>query len=658
MPSPPVSRHAWSDPGYEQAALEAWLKALEADIAAGLHPFDDDIGEEYDDEPRRVGTAPEGVGPGSGGPLDPGRAWRSTPITADGAYARIAELERLTAGIELERADLVAALIETRTQADINRRYPPEGPAPSAAAVRDLRDGARVAVIDSLMVVTGTPRTPWLKRAEYCSAPEATANAVRSAVDAGVVTFEQGSALLREGRELDLTPQQLGDVTDSVLTHAQRSAQRCGRPIGQRVFRERLNRAVQMNSDPQHRREAIRRRRGVRVFPEGEGAAVFRVVGDEARCVAALARVDAVARSVKRGGDERTLEQLRADAALDLLTFGVPHPGAPTSIDTPCSGGWPPAVVNIVVSAASLLGANDEPGLVEDTPVPAHVIREMAYAQGSVWQRIVADPVTGYAMSTTVDAYRPTAEMARVVRARDGRCRGPGCTRPATPGATQIDHVTERHRGGRTSPDDLQCLCQVDHTKKTNRHWFASMTGDGVVTWRLPDGRETKTYPMDYRDFGIDTLASPPARGPDGEGPPPFESTVVPGTASTIGAATPSTRGPSNGEQALIDERAPTDEQGLTDASILTEDAGTLDDSAPDPAADVPMTPWAPVIADYDPDPLGAWIAGERHDLLAAITTLMRRVDDDRRLIEDLRRGVPDPGTEPDTGIEYEEPPF
>ncbi|WP_255247653.1 HNH endonuclease signature motif containing protein [Kineosphaera limosa] len=411
--------------------------------------------------------------------------------------------ESLAARIDVRRARLMGWMVELQTQIDVERWKVENGTRiePSASAVAGLRAGARASLVDTMTAVCGGFRGAWLDRARLGTAPESLAKTLQPAVAGGALNVFQAATLLKESEELDITAEQQSAMVESVVEHARGHRERRGVPVSQPLFRSRVRKAALEHAGPVKQKKAAHERRRVKMLGLDDGQAGLEVRGAQPRVEAAMARLDAVARSAKAAGDARTLAQLRADAALDLLIFGAPAPDAATSIDHPGEGGWPPAVVNVVVSAASLLGANEVPGLVEGAWVDAQTVRELAHARGSVWQRIVADPVTGYAMDAAVDSYRPTAEMARVVRARDGHCRAPGCLRPAA--HAQLDHVRERRDGGPTKGTNLQDLCTGHHPPKSRRHWSARMDDTGVVTWRLADGTITRTYPMDYRDFGI-----------------------------------------------------------------------------------------------------------------------------------------------------------
>ncbi|MGZ5379112.1 MAG: hypothetical protein ACXWD8_14160, partial [Mycobacterium sp.] len=90
--------------------------------------------------------------------------------------------------------------------------------------------------------------------------------------------------------------------------------------------------------------------------------------------------------------------------------------------------------------------------------------------------------------------YRPSAGLARFVRARDLTCRFPGCTAPAQ--FCDIDHVIP-HPLGPTHPSNLACLCRKHHLLKTfwAGDWELELLPDGAAVWTSPTGRTYTTYP-------------------------------------------------------------------------------------------------------------------------------------------------------------------
>ena len=108
-----------------------------------------------------------------------------------------------------------------------------------------------------------------------------------------------------------------------------------------------------------------------------------------------------------------------------------------------------------------------------------------------------AHPDTGAVDALDQRAYRPGAALARLVRARDGTCRFPGCNTPAS--RCHLDHVT-RYPDGPTAASNLQSLCAAHHGFKHHATWSVTMTPEGTCTWTAPNGRTHTTYPHAVHD--------------------------------------------------------------------------------------------------------------------------------------------------------------
>jgi hypothetical protein len=107
------------------------------------------------------------------------------------------------------------------------------------------------------------------------------------------------------------------------------------------------------------------------------------------------------------------------------------------------------------------------------------------------------DPLTGARLDPgdhlTTDAYRPGAELAALVRARDGRCRFPGCSIAAP--FCDLDHVRPWPTG-RTTARNLLTLCRRHHRIKQRPGWRLHLAPDATTTWTDPTGRERTTAPL------------------------------------------------------------------------------------------------------------------------------------------------------------------
>jgi hypothetical protein len=95
------------------------------------------------------------------------------------------------------------------------------------------------------------------------------------------------------------------------------------------------------------------------------------------------------------------------------------------------------------------------------------------------------------------DGYRPGAELDRFVRARDRRCRFPGCRRPV-PRTGELDH-DRRYPDGPTAATNLVGYCTANHRGKHQAPgWRHQLHPDGRLTVTTPTGLSTTTDPPPY----------------------------------------------------------------------------------------------------------------------------------------------------------------
>lgn len=204
--------------------------------------------------------------------------------------------------------------------------------------------------------------------------------------------------------------------------------------------------------------------------------------------------------SATNDADRRTIEQLRADVFADLLLTSDPTavPRSPEPIV---------ATVQVVVPGLALLGDGGDAGapaeLVGRAPIDSATARRLA-GTAPGWDRVLTHPVTGAVLA--VDRYRPSEDQRRHLRARDERCRFPGCRMPVH--RCDLDHTVDAARGGPTSACNLAHLCRRHHSLKHASDWTVRQRGDGTLEWTSPTGRLHLDRPP--RVVAFDSGVDPP----------------------------------------------------------------------------------------------------------------------------------------------------
>jgi hypothetical protein len=199
------------------------------------------------------------------------------------------------------------------------------------------------------------------------------------------------------------------------------------------------------------------------------------------RVAAATDRINQIARSLRRAGETRSMDQLRADVYLDLLegTDGAALGTAKGAID-------------IRVDLTTLAELEEAPGeLAGYGPVIADIARQVAAQQRSEWRFTVTEPDTGQPLHTGITRRRPTAGQRRAVHARNASCVFPGCRMPAT--GCDLDHRTPWADGGETTIDNLAPLCRHDRLIRHQAGWIHRSTGDQDHVWASPLGHTYTT---------------------------------------------------------------------------------------------------------------------------------------------------------------------
>ena len=174
------------------------------------------------------------------------------------------------------------------------------------------------------------------------------------------------------------------------------------------------------------------------------------------------------------------------------------------------------ATVVVTVPMTTLMGLDDRPGMIADTPVPADMARTIA-STSTVWYRMLTDPSTGRVLDHVAHRYEPDRATRIAVATKWQTCTAPGCARPAR--HCELDHgVPFDHRnpekGGRTEPSNLHPLCRRHHQAKTaGRLRMRRITAD-EIEWVMPLGTTSTTLAPAVDDGGVLTDACNPQDTP------------------------------------------------------------------------------------------------------------------------------------------------
>jgi hypothetical protein len=249
-------------------------------------------------------------------------------------------------------------------------------------------------------------------------------------------------------------------------------------------LRAAVNRVVQkVDAEGYERRSRARRRdRNVCLIHQDETMSTLLCDLPVEQASAIYTSLDQEARRLRRGGEARTLDQLRADVLIDRLLNRLPG-----------DSGMKP-VVYLYVDLMTLAGLNEDPAELSGSgTIPAWLARALAADSNSVWRRIITEPDTGQVLSVGRTRYRPPASLADLVQARDRECQHPGCHRPSQ--YSDIDHTHDFAAGGHTAEDNLGPRCRRHHRLKDEPGWTCTSAPGGQGTITTPTGRVYATTP-------------------------------------------------------------------------------------------------------------------------------------------------------------------
>ena len=185
---------------------------------------------------------------------------------------------------------------------------------------------------------------------------------------------------------------------------------------------------------------------------------------------------------LKESDEERTMAQLRADVAADLLTGEVGKDVVVT--------------VALTIPALTLLGADAGAAVLDGAgPIDVETARELC-ALAPSFTRVLTDPVSSAILDLDRNQYRPPAALRRWLALRDVTCTFPGCGRSAK--TCDIDHTTAWADGGVTSAANLAHLCRKHHVLKHESRWAVSQQPGSPPTWTSPTGHLRTSDPPPF----------------------------------------------------------------------------------------------------------------------------------------------------------------
>jgi hypothetical protein len=423
-------------------------------------------------------------------------------VSSEQALRVVEAVEGLKAWADAISVDATAVMV-TEFEADFDHLEPE---APSAWEIRRFLRSCRSAAAREIQVATGLPITQCQRRVWFTACEPERVAPIRDLLRLGRVTLARAMALAEATAHLDAyTASVIAARVLRRLTGPDGEPLPEVAPLSQATFNARLHRQLVLHNglvgEAERTHEKAVKARRLTAEPQRDGTGALVITGEGPRITAAACRVDKIARRLRKDGDQRTLDQLRADVATDLLMRGW-IPGDPTFT---ALGKPPVATVQLIVTLPTLLGLDHGVALIPGWGcVSRQQAQDLALQLGSIWTRIVTDPVTGRAIEATAGTYKVPAGMAEQIKTRDGTCRAPGCEIPAQ--RCDLDHSQEwastSHdtdgAGGPTAETNLSALHRGHHNLKTSGFWDSDQSPDGTLAWTTATGRTFTTYPYVY----------------------------------------------------------------------------------------------------------------------------------------------------------------
>jgi hypothetical protein len=237
-------------------------------------------------------------------------------------------------------------------------------------------------------------------------------------------------------------------------------------------------RSACLDVDPdsaRQRYEESRKERRVVSWSEPDGTVTLTGEGlDPVKVAEAKDRINRLAKSRKTADSSKTMDQLRADIFLELLTGNG---------DLPKTGS-----VHLTVDLATLAQLNDLSGdLAGYGPVISDITRQVTRQLGEgIWDWTVVHPDTAMPIADGTTRRRPTASQLRKIKTRNRTCVAPGCRNPVID--CDIDHTRPWADTRTTNSKDLAPLCRHDHCIRHQTGWTYQPLPNGDYLWTSPLG--------------------------------------------------------------------------------------------------------------------------------------------------------------------------
>jgi hypothetical protein len=246
-----------------------------------------------------------------------------------------------------------------------------------------------------------------------------------------------------------------------------------------RQLRNRLAYVIKLlrATDAESRHQMSYGRRDVVVNDGDDGMSWLTVGGTTDQIQLAAHRLDLSARAARAAGDPRTITQLKADLALDLIINGSTAGNTVPQYARP--------IINLTVPIQTVMGLSDHPGVLSGGKViPASLARAIAQRPGAIWHRMLTDPA-GQAVELSTERYTPTRAIWEEVVAVQPTCFRSSCDREST--GCDLDHRIS-WPVGLTSPSNLWPACRRDHRAKHSDGFSITQTESGGFALSTPGG--------------------------------------------------------------------------------------------------------------------------------------------------------------------------